>query len=276
MLDTHLIQDIVDILHDAESILFITGAGISADSGLPTYRGIGGLYDHTATEDGIPIEEALSGYVLRQHPEITWKYLKQIEESCRGASFNQAHQIIADMEKIYNRLWVLTQNIDGFHLQAGSQNVIEIHGNLYDMQCTKCSYTSKVKNYSELKEIPPVCSECNALLRPAVVFFGEMLIPEKIDILEQELSKKFDIIFSIGTTSIFPYIAGPVLQAASSGIPTVEINPGETDISYAVDYKIKATAKEAMSVIYKKIQKAKIPKKPLKQSMLGLNAPFFV
>ena len=119
------IKKVSELLKDAKSILFITGAGISADSGLPTYRGMGGLYENDATEDGIPIEMALAGETLRKKPEITWKYLSQIEKRCRAAKHNRAHEILAEMEERFDRVWILTQNIDGFHHAAGSKNVLD-------------------------------------------------------------------------------------------------------------------------------------------------------
>ena len=121
------IVHITKLLKDCKSILFITGAGVSADSGLPTYRGIGGLYNNKLTEDGIPVEMTLAGETLRTHPEVTWKYLLQIEENCRTARHNRAHEVIAEMERHFTRVWVLTQNIDGFHQVAGSRNLIDIH-----------------------------------------------------------------------------------------------------------------------------------------------------
>src|ERR1039458_6334427 len=96
---------VVDILARSRSILFITGAGISADSGLPTYRGIGGLYNAEHPEEGLPIEEILSGEMLRCRPELTWKYLGQIEQATRGAQFNRAHEVIAEMESSFERVW---------------------------------------------------------------------------------------------------------------------------------------------------------------------------
>ena len=252
-----MIREIVSDLDRSKSILFITGAGISADSGLPTYRGIGGLYNDEKTQDGIPIEEALSGYMFESYPELTWKYIYQIEESCRRAKYNHAHKIISliEQEKQFERIYILTQNIDGFHIDAGSKNVIEIHGNLYDLECTGCGNRSNIKDYSELKEIPPNCSKCRSILRPQVVLFGEMLIPEKLEILQRELSLGFDMVFSIGTTSVFPYIAAPMIEASRKNLSTVEINPEDTDISHLVKYKVKATAKEVLSSIYQEWKK---------------------
>jgi NAD-dependent SIR2 family protein deacetylase len=117
--DLETIEHIIDHLGRARSILFVTGAGMSADSGLPTYRGVGGLYDGGETVEGIAIEEMLSGEMFGVRPEWTWKYLRQIEQACRGAKFNRGHAVIAEMERQFERVWTLTQNVDGFHHEPG-------------------------------------------------------------------------------------------------------------------------------------------------------------
>jgi NAD-dependent deacetylase len=164
----------VRILRRSRSVLFITGAGISADSGMPTYRGIGGLYEIGLTEEGLPIEEILSGPMLQANPELTWKYLAQIANAARGATFNRAHEVIAEIERQIPRVWTLTQNVDGFHLAAGSKKVIEIHGNMHSLSCMKCPQRQTVGRDERL-EIPPRCSLCGGILRPDVVLFGELL-----------------------------------------------------------------------------------------------------
>lgn len=243
------IKKIVKILKNSKSILFITGAGISADSGLPTYRGIGGLYNDSLTEEGISIETALAGETLRNSPGITWKYLSQIEKNCSNAKFNKAHKIIAGMEKHFSRVWVLTQNIDGFHHSAGSNNIIDIHGDMHKLRCMKCDWKKVVSNYDKLS-IPPICPKCGNFIRPDVVLFGEMLDAEKLTLLENELTKGFDIYFSVGTTSIFPYIQQPILIANRVGKPTVEINLGETEVSDFMDFKLRMRAAEALDAIW--------------------------
>lgn len=243
------IKKVASLLRNCESILFITGAGISADSGLPTYRGVGGLYEGETTEDGIPIETALAGETLREKPEITWKYLSQIEKKCRGAKHNRAHEVLAEMEEHFKRVWILTQNIDGFHHAAGSKNVIDIHGDMHDIRCKRCGWQTRVENYEGL-DIPPRCPECSSIARPAVVFFGEMLPSEKIGLMERELNRPFDIYFSIGTTSVFPYIQYPMTLASHLKKPTVEINPARTDISGLVDVQIPLGAAQALDSIW--------------------------
>lgn len=243
----------IEVLSGARRLLFITGAGISADSGLPTYRGIGGLYDDRHTDDDIPIERALSGPMLYRRPEITWKYLAEIEGACRGAKFNAAHAAIAAFERHFAHVCVLTQNIDGFHRAAGSRNLIEIHGDIHDVYCTECEWNATIRDFSELPGIPPSCPRCAALVRPRVVLFGENLPDHAIAHYYRELDDGFDAVFSIGTTSVFPYIAGPVLIAAQSGVPTIEINPGDTRVSGIVDIRIRSGAALALSTLHDRL-----------------------
>ncbi len=244
------IDEVGDILKSSKSILFITGSGISADSGLPTYRGKGGLYNGKVTEDGVSVEMALAGETLETHPEITWKYLYQIEKGLRSASFNRAHKVIAEMEKEFDRVWVLTQNIDGLHAAAGSKNVIDIHGDMHEILCTTCGWRTRVKNYEGL-EIPPHCPKCKSVARPDVVFFGEMLPLDKVNIMSREINKGFDAYFSIGTTSVFPYISQPMIIAKHLGRHTIEINPDITEISDIVDIKLRLGAADALDAIWK-------------------------
>jgi len=242
------IQQVLTVLKHCRSILFITGAGVSADSGLPTYRGVGGLYNEDTTEDGIPIEMALAGEMLEKKPEVTWKYLSQIEQRCRSARYNRAHEVIAEMERCFKRVWVLTQNIDGFHQQAGSRSVIDIHGDMHVLRCSRCEWQTRVNDYSAIA-IPPVCPDCGAIVRPDVVFFGEMLPIEKCQRLQEELTTGFDAYFSIGTTSVFPYIREPILHAKTMNRPTIEINPGNTEVSSIVDIKVEQGAAAALDTI---------------------------
>lgn len=176
----------------AKSLLFITGAGVSADSGLPTYRGIGGLYEEAETPEGRPIEEVLSGETMREEPALTWKYIHQIEAACRGSTFNRAHALIAEVEERFTRVWVLTQNVDGLHRKAGSRNVIDIHGDVHDILCPRCSYRENVEDYSALEALP-LCPRCSHPLRPDVVLFGELLPSAKVSTMERELERGFDI-----------------------------------------------------------------------------------
>jgi NAD-dependent deacetylase len=247
------IDVVVERLAGSRSLLFITGAGMSADSGLPTYRGIGGLYNAGDTEEGYPIEVLLSGAMMRRRPDLTWKYLAQIAHACRHATFNRGHQVIAEMERHFDRVWTLTQNVDGFHRQAGSRNLIDIHGDLHELICTACAdrQTLVADRWLELT-IPPRCARCGGLVRPDVVLFGEMLPLEKVARLSEELARGFDMVFSIGTTSVFPYIAEPVELARRAGQTTVEINPDKSEVSHLVDIKLPLEAAAALDLIWQR------------------------
>jgi len=234
-----------EILSDADSVLFVTGAGMSADSGLPTYRGIGGLYETEITEEGVAIEDALSGQMLRRDPALCWKYIHQIERACRGARFHEGHAVLARLEQRGKRTCILTQNVDGFHRDAGSRNVIEIHGNLRRLSCMVCDWTRQVESYADL-EIPPRCPECSAWVRPDVVLFGEALPLAALASLERELRMGFGAVFVIGTTAVFPYIAAPVAAARAAGVPCVEVNPGRSAVSQLVDVRLELGAREAL------------------------------
>ena len=139
-MDSHSpIATVAQALRRAERILVITGAGLSADSGMPTYRGLGGLYNGR-TEEGLPIEAALSGPMLRRDPALCWKYLAELGKACLAARPNAGHEAIAELQRHKPECWVLTQNIDGFHRQAGSpaERLIEIHGELAPLYCQSC------------------------------------------------------------------------------------------------------------------------------------------
>ena len=243
------INQIADLLAESRSILFITGAGIAADSGLPSYRNHNGLYTVDAVDDSMPIERVLSGDILCDHPELTWKYLARIEQACRGVRHNRAHQVIAEMERHFDRVWTLTQNVDGLHRAAGARNVIDIHGDLHRLRCMRCLHRRTVEDYRELT-FPPRCPKCPGLLRPDVVLFGEPLSLERLMVLFTELDEGFDLVFSIGTSSTFSYIAEPVRMAAQFGRPTVEINPGVSEVSDLVDIKLTMRAAPALDAIW--------------------------
>jgi NAD-dependent deacetylase len=242
------IAEVARLVDGAERVLFVTGAGISADSGLPTYRGIGGLYDRATTDEGYAIEDALSGAMLARHPAICWKYIAQIEAACRGALPNDAHRAIARLERRLPHVCVLTQNVDGLHRAAGSENLLEIHGNVGRLFCTQCEWHTEVESYVDLP-IPPSCPECDALVRPDVVLFGEMLPVAVTARLVDELRQGFDVVVSVGTTSAFPYIAEPMLRAVRAGRPAIEINPGETYVSNIATHRIRVGAAEAFRAI---------------------------
>jgi NAD-dependent SIR2 family protein deacetylase len=246
------IQLIAKKLAQSDRVLFITGAGISAESGLPTYRGVGGIYNDTVTEEGVSIETALSARGFATRPEITWKYLAQIEKACRGAQPNAAHLAIAELERHIPYVLILTQNVDGLHHKAGSSQVVEIHGSLRNLFCTRCNFKKSVDSWESMS-LPPMCPACGGVLRTNVVLFDENLPTSAVDRLHVELELGFDMVITIGTSSTFHYIAQPVMQAAQAGISTVEINPIKTKLSMYVDFHLAMGAVQAMLSIMGKM-----------------------
>ena len=121
---------------------------------------------------------------------------------------------------------------------------------MHKLICPKCKWRTRVKDYSQLSSIPPLCPECGSIVRPEVVFFGEMLPDYECQVLAEELARGFDLYFSIGTTSVFPYIQQPIIEASRLKRPTIEINPAHTEVSGLVDIKINLGAAVALDKIW--------------------------
>jgi NAD-dependent deacetylase len=246
------IAAVANILCEANSVLFVTGAGISADSGLPTYRGVSGLYDGEVTEDGVRIEDALSGPMFARRPELTWKYLWQIGSACVDAVPNAAHEIIAAIESEKHDVWVMTQNVDGLHRIAGSKNLVEVHGHMFDLYCTNCGrdyLADQLCDFRGTRTLLPQCTDCHGVVRPKIVLFEEALPFSVVQAMDDISRKDFDVVFAIGTTAVFHYIRQPLALAQSNDKPTVEINPTQTEVSWGFRYRIRLGAAEAMQRI---------------------------
>ena len=238
---------VAQAIKQAERILLITGAGLSADSGLPTYRGVGGLYNgHTA--EGLPIETALSGPMLQRDPALCWKYLAELGKACLGAQANAGHYAIAEFQRRKPQCWLLTQNIDGYHRAAGSpmDRVIEIHGELAPLYCQSCGAVDAELAAHLERPLPPLCKQCAGVLRPPVVLFEEVLPEQAIGTLYDEVRKGFEVVISIGTSASFPYIVEPLLRTRQAGGFTVEINPKRTDLSGRVNVHLQGRALDVL------------------------------
>ncbi|MBU0901740.1 MULTISPECIES: NAD-dependent deacylase [Pseudomonas] len=241
------IKRVAEELKQAERILLITGAGLSADSGLPTYRGLGGLYNGQ-TAEGLPIETALSGPMLQRDPALCWKYLAELGKACLGAQANAGHYAIAELQRRKPHCWLLTQNIDGYHRAAGSpmERVIEIHGELAPLYCQSCGAVDAELAAHLQRPLPPKCRQCAGILRPPVVLFGEMLPEQAIASLYAELGKGFDVVISVGTSASFPYIVEPLLRTRQAGGFTADINPQRSDLSNRVDVHLQGRALDVL------------------------------
>ncbi|HEX8595299.1 MAG TPA: NAD-dependent deacylase [Pseudomonas sp.] len=247
MVEHTLVLQVAAALRHAQRILIITGAGLSADSGLPTYRGIGGLYNDQ-TAEGLPIEMALSGPMLRRDPELCWKYIAQLGKACLGGQPNDAHYAIAQLQRMKPDCWVLTQNVDGYHRAAGSppERLIEIHGQLAPLYCQSCAAQDPELSAHLDRPLPPLCHRCGGVLRPSVVLFEEMLPQLTLETLDREMAKGFDAVLSIGTTASFPYILEPLFRARVYGGFTAEINLTPTDQSQHMDAFLAGRAAHVM------------------------------
>ena len=255
------IQTLAEALCAAERILIITGAGLSADSGLPTYRGIGGLYNGQ-TAEGLPIEAALSGPMLQRDPALCWKYLAELGKACLGARANAGHYAIAELQRLKPQCWVLTQNIDGYHRAAGSppERLIEIHGELAPLYCQSCGAIDAQLAEHLSRPLPPRCRQCGGILRPPVVLFEEMLPERAIDSLYTEVGKGFEVVISIGTSASFPYIVEPLLRSRQAGGFTAEINPARGDLSDVVDVHVQGRALDVLPGLLSHIKSHRICK----------------
>lgn len=227
----------------------ITGAGISAESGIPTYRGIGGVYADPARGD--EIIDSLSGETLESDPDRTWRALAELAAHASGAEPNAGHLAIADMERRVPEFVLLTQNVDDLHLAAGSRNVIRVHGSIHDARCLGCAaITSMTREVLAALEAAPRCASCGGLLRPGAVLFGEMLPTDAVRRMEAEFSlHPPDAVLVVGTSALFSYIVGPVVDAAHEGRLTIEINPEETALSPVVEYHLKGRAGHYLPLI---------------------------
>lgn len=235
-------EEVISTIRKAKRVSVLTGAGISAESGIPTFRGAGGIWEKydfrkLATPEG-----------FRDDPRLAWEWYQLRQREMKKAKPNPAHETIAEMEKHFDEFTVLTQNIDGMHRRAGSRNIVELHGSIWRMRCTRDGTIIDLD--SPVEEIPPLC-HCGSILRPDVVWFGEQLSSEALETASRVASES-DVLFVVGTSAVvYPAAALPVLTKNSGGF-VVEINIEETDISSFADCSILGRAGEVMPVLWGK------------------------
>jgi NAD-dependent protein deacetylase/lipoamidase len=244
---SHIFQNIKDKIIDLDQFVFLTGAGISKESGIPTFRGSEGLwrkYD--------PMKLAsISGFY--KDPKLVWEFYKDRQELIYNCSPNLGHVSIANFEKIKESSYVLTQNIDGMHEKAGSKNIIELHGNILKVECTVCKFKDKINQKIE-EPLPPICKICKNILRPSVILFGEPLNQEVWAKAEQ-ISNNCDVMFIVGTS----LNVGPVnqlpLYAKRNGAILIEVNPEPTIFTEIMDYSVQGSTTEMLPQLLEIAQK---------------------
>lgn len=202
-------------LNSMTKVTVLTGAGISAESGIKTFRESGGLWDN------YEVEEVATPEAYENNPGLVWDFYKQRYKNAVSAKPNPGHYALVDLETILGANFsLITQNIDGLHRAAGSRNVIEMHGSLDKCLCVRCSNKYNIHDMDLTPEIP-ICPKCHGKLRPDVVWFGE--IPYHLDVIEK-LLKQSDVFIVIGTSGVVYPAAGFVQAAKYQGAKTIGIN----------------------------------------------------
>jgi len=223
MTDVAIAEDLVEVVGGAERIVVLTGAGVSAESGVPTFRdaqtGLWAQYD--------PAQLA-TPEAFRTDPELVWRWYLWRRELTRNARPNPGHDALARLQDLVGELVLVTQNVDGLHARAGSRDVIELHGNIMRTVCFRCG----VEDGRDvvLDEGVPRCTVCDGPLRPDVVWFGEPL-PMNALARAAEATRAADVFLSVGTSSlVYPAAALPY-EALTVGVPVIEVNPEPTALS---------------------------------------------
>lgn len=237
-------QDFVKKLSRTERLVFFTGAGISAESGIPTFRGKDGIWNKLKPEELANFDAFL------RNPQLVWEWYKHRKDIVHHAQPNDGHYAIAEMQNIFPEVTVVTQNIDNLHKRAGSKNIYELHGNIERNYCVDCStfYNEDI----DVSEKIPRC-KCGGLIRPDVVWFGEYLPPDQFKGAENS-SVNCDIFFVVGTSAIVYPAASLVYTAKRSGAYLVEINIEPTEISSVADLSFFEPAGTALPRILNKLK----------------------
>ena len=219
-------------------VVVFTGAGVSAESGIPTFRGAGGLWrQYRATELATP-------QAFRRDPALVWEFYdwrRHLISSCKP---NPAHHTIARMEQSLPDFTLITQNIDGLHQRAGNGKCLTLHGDIWRVRCTGCGFAAKDTRVP-LPEIPPYCTRCGSLLRPDVVWFGEALPGDVLEAAWTAASRAA-LMLVIGTSALVQPSASLPLVAQQNGAHVIEINPDETALSASVDETLRGPAGDVL------------------------------
>lgn len=218
-------QAVREWLKNAQSVAVLTGAGVSAESGVPTFRGSNGLWKQYRPED------LATPAAFARDPRLVWEWYDWRRSLIAQAQPNAGHRALTDLEKRVPSFTLITQNVDGLHELAGSGNVLNVHGSIWNLRCTSCE-RERVDRRAPLPELPPRC-ECGALLRPAVVWFGEAL-PPRVWQDAEAAARTAEVFLVIGTSGVVYPAAGLAQIAKASGARVIEINTAETPLSHRI------------------------------------------
>jgi NAD-dependent deacetylase len=242
------IQRAAEILQGSKALAVMTGAGVSAESGVPTFRGAGGLWE------GYRAEEVATPEAFARDPQLVWRFYCWRREGLAKCRPNPAHQAIAELERRWQpprRFCLITQNVDGLHVAAGSENIVEIHGTLAHLRCHHCRRRA---DWPEpLGDMPPGCPECGGPLRPAVVWFGEML-PEDGVHKATEAIETCDVMLVVGTSAIVHPVASWVMAAKYHGAKIIVVNLESTAHADVADVGLLGKAGEILPQVLSAVE----------------------
>lgn len=238
-------QKLIEKLAAAKYVVVLTGAGVSAESGIKTFRDPDGLWTKLN-----PAELAsIDGFMA--NPDVVWSWYQQRREIISESKPNPGHYAIAKMQDLYQNFSLITQNVDRLHQRAGSKKVIELHGNIIDNHCFDCKKAYPLEIDPTVSELPH-CLECGGLIRPSVVWFGELL-PQKAIMEAEHAAVSADVFFSAGTSGeVYPAANLPII-ARRAGAVTVEVNPNLTAISSYMNFRLNGTSGEAFPALLEKL-----------------------
>ncbi len=221
-------DQIINVARNCKRCVVLTGAGISAESGVPTFRGKEGLWGKFKPEELATMEAFMA------NPKIVWEWYNWRRQLISEVKPNPGHYAIAEMENIFDNFVLITQNVDDLHRIAKSNNILELHGNISRNKCLKCSEPFPDDQEISPEEIPS-CSKCGGQIRPDVVWFGEMLNAATIQKAFDE-SSKADLFLSIGTSAIVQPAASLPVEAKRSQATLIEINVNSTPLTSIADF----------------------------------------
>jgi len=235
------IQEIAERIAAARRLTVLTGAGVSAASGVPTFRGAGGLWRSFRPED------LATPLAFMRNPQLVWEWYDWRRGLIARCQPNAAHEQISRWSE-RDGFTLITQNVDGLHERAGTRNAIRYHGSIWRLQCTReCGAAEWEDLRPAIVPLPPTCTSCGALARPAVVWFGESIDPSIA--ARADAATVCDVFLSIGTSSVVYPAAGLFHAAKARGAFTVEINPQATEAADLVDATIAMAAEEALPLL---------------------------
>lgn len=238
--------ELLQKLAAARSIAVLTGAGVSAESGVPTFRDA-----QTGLWAKFSPEELATPQAFRRNPRLVWEWYAGRRRLAAEVQPNPAHFALAEMEQLFPRFNLITQNVDGLHQRAGCSRVIELHGNIMRTKCF--DEGTVVTNWEETGEVPPRCPNCGGWLRPDVVWFDELL-PETEMELAVKASKSCDVFLAIGTSAVVYPAASLLFEALDGGAIVVEINPQATPFTEQARFVLAGAAGKVLPELLARLE----------------------